>query len=165
MKRLLVDLNVLLDVLLDREPHAVTSAGFWTAVEEGRAEGLVAAHGFTTIFYLVARHRGRDEARRVIADLLAVFGVAAEDEPIVRRAAGLEMPDFEDAVGAAAAEAAGCEAIVTRDAAGFAASPVPAIDPSLALALLAEEVHEPTARYGAASRSGRRPPPRDPGSP
>lgn len=164
MKRLLVDLNVLLDVLLDREPHAAASAGVWTAVEEGRAEGLVAAHGFTTIFYLVARHRDRDEARRVIADLLSVFGVAAEDEPVVRRAAGLAMPDFEDAAGAAAAEAAGCDAIVTRDATGFAASPVPALDPSLALALLADEVHEPATRYGARRRRGRRPPPSAPGA-
>lgn len=165
MKRLLVDLNVLLDVLLDREPHAPASAAVWTAVEEGRAEGLVAAHGFTTIFYLLAKRGGRDEARRVIADLLSVFTVAAVDESIVRRAAGLGMADFEDAVGAAAAEAAGCDAIVTRDAAGFAASPVPAIDPALALALLADEVHEPAARYGTRRRKGLRSPPKSPGAP
>lgn len=165
MKRLLVDLNVVLDVLLEREPHVARSVAVWTAVEEGRAEGLVTAHGFTTIFYLLAKRGGRDEVRRVIADLLSVFGVAAEDEAVVRRAAGLGMTDFEDAVGAAAAEAAGCDAIVTRDETGFAASPVPTIDPALALALLADEVHEPTARYGSRRGKRRRSPPKAPGAP
>jgi predicted nucleic acid-binding protein len=146
VKRLLVDLNVLLDVLLDREPHVAASAAVWAAVEEGRAEGLVPAHGFTTIFYLVAREGGRAEARRVVADLLAVFRVAGEDETVVRRAAALDLPDFEDAVTAAAAEAAACEAIVTRDTSGFTGSPIPALDPPLTLALLADEVHEPAPR-------------------
>lgn len=155
MKRVLLDLNVLLDVLLDREPHVAASAAFWATVEEGRVEGLVAAHGFTTIFYLVARHRGRDDARRVVADLLAVFGVAAEDEQVIARATTLDLPDFEDAVSIAAAEAAGCDTVVTRDARGFAASPVPAVEPSLALALLAGDVHEPAATYGG-RRRGRR---------
>jgi hypothetical protein len=67
------------------------------------------------------------------------------------------LPDFEDAVGAAAAEAAGCEAVVTRDAAGFANTPVPGIDPPLALALLAGEVHEPAAAYGTRRRRRPRP--------
>jgi predicted nucleic acid-binding protein len=164
VKRVLVDLNVVLDVLLDREPHVAASSGLWTAVEEGRVEGLIAAHGFTTIFYLVARHRSRDQARRVIGDLLAVFRVAAEDEPVIRRAAALELSDFEDAACAAAAEAAGCDAVVTRDATGFAASPVPAIDPSLALALLAGEVHKPAAPYGTRRRGRRGPPAKPSGS-
>jgi predicted nucleic acid-binding protein len=155
VRRVLVDLNVVLDVLLDREPHVAASAAFWAAVEDGRVEGLIAAHGFTTISYLVARHHGREEARRVVDDLLAVFGVATVDEAVVRRAAALALPDFEDAVGAAAAEAAGCEAVVTRDAAGFAKTPVPGIDPPLALALLAGEVHEPAAAYGTRRRRRR----------
>lgn len=156
MRRLLFDLNVVLDVLLDREPHVAASAAAWAAVEEGRAEGLVPAHGFTTIFYLVTREADRAEARRVVADLLAVFRVAGEDEIVVRRAAALDLPDFEDAVTAAAAEAAGCEAIVSRDPRGFAGSPVPALDPSLALALLVDEVHEPAPPL----RRRRRTPPR-----
>ncbi len=65
-----------------------------------------------------------------------VFGVAAVDEAVVRRAAALNWTDFEDAVVAAAAEAAGCDAVVSRDPAGFAKSPVPVLTPKAALALL-----------------------------
>jgi predicted nucleic acid-binding protein len=152
VRRFLVDLNVVLDVLLDREPHVAASAALWAAIEGGRAEALVPAHGFTTIYYLVAKDRGRAGARRVVADLLAVFGVAAVDEGVLRRAASLELEDFEDSVAAAAAEATGCEAIVTGDPSGFAQSPVEALEPLLALAALDSEVHEPVTAYGRRRR-------------
>jgi PIN domain-containing protein len=52
VKRLLLDFNVVLDVLLGRAPHETTATAVWAAIEEGRASGLLAAHGFTTIEYL-----------------------------------------------------------------------------------------------------------------
>jgi len=156
VRRVLVDLNVVLGVLLDREPHVEASASLWAAIEERRVEGLLAAHGFTTIFYLVAKHRGGAAARQVIADLLTVFHVAPVDEAVLRRAAALELADFEDAVGAAAAEAASCEAIVTRDPSGFVGSPVEPMEPLLALAALDSEVQEPAAAYDTRRRRRRK---------
>ena len=152
MKRVLVDLNVVLDVLLERAPHVEASASLWAAIEERRVEGMLAAHGFATVFYLVAKTRGRAAARQVVADLLTVFRVAPVDEGVLRRAASLELADFEDAVVAAAAEAASCEAIVTRDPSGFVGSPVEPIEPLLALAALDSEVQEPAAAYGRRRR-------------
>ncbi len=139
MKRLLVDVNVTLDALLARPPHADAATRLWTAIEEKRAIGLLPAHGVTTLFYLVARARGAAAARRIVADTLAVFGVAAVDRVGLERALALGWPDFEDAVCAAAAAAASCDVIVTRDLAGFRGSPVPAVHPAAALALLDED--------------------------
>jgi len=46
------------------------------------------------------------------------------------------VADFEDAVCAAAAEASGCEAIVTRDPSGFPTPRFPVVDPIAALSWL-----------------------------
>jgi hypothetical protein len=54
MKRILLDVNVVLDVLLDRAPHADASSFIWAAVERGHLNGWLAAHGVTTIHYLVS---------------------------------------------------------------------------------------------------------------
>ena len=54
-RRILVDLNVVLDVLLDRAPRAEAAAAVWAAVEKGEAEGLLAAHSVTTLHYLATR--------------------------------------------------------------------------------------------------------------
>jgi hypothetical protein len=39
MKRVLVDTNVVLDVLLDRHPHAGGSVAVWAAIETGSRKG------------------------------------------------------------------------------------------------------------------------------
>ena len=136
MNRILVDLNVVLDVLFDRQPHARAAESLWRAVEAGRIEALLPAHGLTTAYYLAARHRNAAFARRIVQDLMALFGVATVDEGVIRRALALEWPDFEDAVCAAAAEGSGCEAIVTRDPEDFRGSPIDVMDPGTAVARL-----------------------------
>jgi len=136
MKSLLLDLNVILDVILDRRPDAHAAAALWGAIEAGQGRGLIPAHGITTIFYLIAKARGGGFARRGVERLISVFGVAPVNEAVVRRALAFAWPDFEDAVCAAAAEASGCEAIVTRDPSGFPDAPLPVVDPIAALSWL-----------------------------
>lgn len=138
MKRLLLDLNVLLDVVLDRADGPV-AARVWAELERGRGQGYIPAHGLTTIFYIVSRAQGRAFARRATEGMMRVFGVAPVNQDVLRRALVLDWPDFEDAVCAAAAESSECDAIVTRDPGGFLDSPVEVIDPAMALAWLTDE--------------------------
>ena len=136
MKPLLLDLNVMLDVILDRAPGADAASALWAAIENGHGRGLVSAHGLTTIFYLLEKARDAAFARSGVERLVTVFGVAAVDDSVIRRALVLGWPDFEDAVCAAAAEASACEAIVTRDPDGYPNCPLPVMDPAAALAWL-----------------------------
>lgn len=136
MKSLLLDLNVILDVILDRRPDADAAAALWSAIEGGQGRGLIPAHGITTIFYLIEKARGGAFARKGVERLISVFGVAPVNEAVVRRALSLAWADFEDAVCAAAAEASGCQAIVTRDPSGFPDAPLPLVDPTAALSWL-----------------------------
>jgi predicted nucleic acid-binding protein len=135
VKRLLLDLNILLDVVLDRA-EAASAARLWAALERGKGRGFVPAHGVTTIFYLVSRAQGAGLARRATDGILRAFAVAPVDEKVLRRALSLGWPDFEDAVCASAAEICGCDAIVTRDPKGFVDSPVRIVDCPTALAWL-----------------------------
>lgn len=134
MRRILLDVSLVLDVLLDRRPHADAASSVWRAVEEGRAEGLLSAHAVTTIHYLNARAVGAKAARETTEAILTVFGVAAVDERVVRAAIALGFRDFEDAVTAAAAQRARCSAIVTRNPRDFRASPVRVLTPAEAAA-------------------------------
>lgn len=138
MKHLLIDTDVVLDVLLGRAPHDDLPSALWAAGELGRCRLSISAHAVTTIFYLASRHRDPATARRLVGDLLSVFGIATVDGVVLKRAAALEMKDFEDAVACAAAEAMGCDAVVTRNLVDFDAALVPAVDPATALAWIDE---------------------------
>jgi predicted nucleic acid-binding protein len=136
MKKLLFDTNVVLDVLLDRQPHAEASASIWAAIETGAAEGMLAAHAVTTIHYLVRKETGNARARRIVSAILRVFKVASVDGAVVQDALHLPFSDFEDAVTSAAARLADCDYIVTRDPKGFRNSPVRALTPEAIKPLL-----------------------------
>jgi predicted nucleic acid-binding protein len=136
VKRLLLDVNVVLDVLLDRKPHADASSAVWAAVERGEAEGCLSALAVTTLHYLNARQAGPKMAHEATEALLSVFDVAAVDPAVLNRALALRWADFEDAVTAAAARRAKCDVVVTRNARHFRGSPVRALTPSEAVAWL-----------------------------
>lgn len=131
---ILLDLNVVLDVVQRREPHYTASALVLDRVVRGKVRGCLPAHAFTTIHFLVDRYRDAATAARTVDWLLHRFEVAGVGRTELERAQALDRGDFEDAVVIAAAESAGCEAIVTRNVADFRDSPVPAVTPEEYLA-------------------------------
>ncbi len=139
MRHALVDTNVVMDVLLDRRPHAAGSAAVWEAVETGVFKGFLAAHAITTIHYLVRKDVGIAKAKGTISAMLRVFEVATVDGAVLEEALRLPMSDFEDAVTAAAAQVAGCDFIVTRNPKGFRGSAIRTLTPEAFLPLLGEK--------------------------
>lgn len=129
MMRLLFDVNVVLDVLLDRKPFADASSSAWAAVERGDADGVLSAHAVTTLHYLNARTVGVRMATETTEALLSVFEVAPVDEAVLRAAIALEWKDFEDAVTAAGARRAKCDAVVTRNPRDFKGAGVKVLTP------------------------------------
>lgn len=127
--RLLFDVNVLLDVFRRREPFYAASAGALSKVAEHQEIGCLPCHALTTLYYLIQRSAEREQAGAIVDWLLVHFEIIPQDKFLFSRARTLEIPDFEDAALAAAAEAAGCDLILTRNVADFLRSPVQAITP------------------------------------
>ena len=134
--KLLLDTNVLLDVLLGREPHVGASAAVLSAVETGMLTALVGATSITAIHDLAAKAVGARRARRHLETVLSLCDVAPVDEEVVRDALALGFADFEDAVLHEAARRARCGGIVTRDQAGFMRATMPVYDPAEIIAML-----------------------------
>lgn len=133
---ILLDLNVVLDVFQERQPHYPTSARVVDLVVGQQVKGFVSAHAVTTIHYLVSRHFDEGRAVDAVDWLLSHFDTATVGRDELLRARSLNWRDFEDAVVAAAAASAGCHFIVTRNVKDFAGSPVMPILPEEYLALV-----------------------------
>jgi predicted nucleic acid-binding protein len=134
--KVLLDLNVILDVLQRRQPFFETSARVLALAEKGVIEGSMSAHSITTLFYLYAKAQSDAEARVAIADLLRFLSIASVGQQTIEQALALPYKDFEDAVQMVAAIHAGADYVVTRNIADFKMGPLPAIMPAELLALL-----------------------------
>jgi predicted nucleic acid-binding protein len=132
----LIDTNIVLDVLLEREPWLADSEGVWKACDEGRIVGYLLASTLTDIFYIARRMVGRDKAREAIEVCLATFAICPVDRVVLEQALLLTGNDFEDNVQIAAATQSGLNAIVTRNSDDFTHATMPVLTPAVLLAQL-----------------------------
>ena len=133
----LFDTNVILDVLLERDPYVHVASKLFALVDNGRIRGSICATTVTTVYYIAAKDFGRTRAREQVHGLLGLFEVAPVDRDVLDAALDIDFSDFEDAVLHEAAFAVGTTAIVTRDRRDFAKSVIPALDPQELLAVIA----------------------------
>lgn len=135
--RVLFDTNILLDVLLEREPHVDVATRLVALVDNGHIEGSICATAVTTLYYVGAKDLGRKRAHDQVRTLLAVFEVAPVGRDVLQRALDADgFNDFEDAVAHEAAHAAGVSAIVTRNGRDFARATIPVFEPRELLAAI-----------------------------
>lgn len=126
----LFDTNVILDVLLDREPFVEVALGLFGYVEQNRVQGYLCATTLTNIFYIARPTVGKDVALRRVQELLEIFDVAVVNQVILKRAVATRFTDFEDAVLYESAQYAGVDAIVTRNISDFENSDIPIYSPN-----------------------------------
>jgi predicted nucleic acid-binding protein len=138
-----LDLNVVLDVVQNRQPHYQDSAGVLSRARNGDISALLPSHALTTLYYVLAKVAGKTKAEQTVDWLLAHFDIGVADKAVLRRARQLSLADFEDAVVASVAETAHCDYVVTRNVADFANSPVPALTPADFLIVLAQATPPP----------------------
>ena len=127
--KVLLDTNVVLDVLLIREPFAQMAMNLFDAAANKEIEGYLCATTFTTIDYLVAKQQNKHEARALICRLLELFSVAEVNEIVLKKASASAFSDFEDAVLYQAGCYVGVDCIVTRNVKDFKTADLPIYTP------------------------------------
>ncbi len=132
--RLLLDINVVLDVIFQRPGQKSSAALMSTCSQQHQA--FLAWHSVATLSYLIERQQNAKTAHQSISELLTWAHVAATGHADALVALQLPMSDFEDAMQASSAIACGAQYIITRNIRDFSKSPVPAITPEDFLALV-----------------------------
>lgn len=126
--RVLIDTNILLDFLLQREPFRQDAEELFQAIDSGQIIGYVTATTLTDIFYIARRHtRSIEQARQAVLETLIVMVVCPVNRVILESALASSIADFEDAVQIACAVSQRLEAILTRDTQDFATSTIPVL--------------------------------------
>ena len=137
--RVLFDTNVVLDVLLDRQPWVDDSKALWVANDNATLEGWITASSMTDLFYIIRKHSGAEKAVSSVSVCLDAFEICTVDKANLSAAAAMETKDFEDNLQIACAEHNQINVILTRDKAGFVKSSITVLTPTELLARLTSQ--------------------------
>lgn len=131
---LLIDANILLDVLLNREEFVRDSSLIWKLCETEKAKGYVSVLTFANLIYIMRKQLEPEKIEEVFRKLSLIFDFTDFSATDLARATELGWKDFEDAIQSATAERVHADYIITRNVRDFAKSKVLAFTPSELLA-------------------------------
>jgi len=114
--RILIDTNIVLDVMLKREPFYRMSLEILSLVKRDDVEEYISASTVTDIYYLAYRQlRDKGIVKNLMKELLTVVSVASVSGQEIENAISLEWNDFEDSVQYSVAYLQEMDGIVTRN--------------------------------------------------
>lgn len=131
VNKILIDTNVLLDYLVEREPFYEEAKNVVLTCTEGNTRGCIAAHSIPNMFFILRKEFSSEERRQLLSNLCEIFDVEGIDKD--KLLVGLKnenFSDFEDCLQMECAKNYGAEYIVTRNISDFSSSDIKAILPS-----------------------------------
>ena len=137
MMRILLNINVILDAMLQRAPWHIEADAILQAAANGQLTCAATPLSLATIFYVGRKVVGTSNARVAVQKYLAAFDVLPISKQTLLDADGLSGADFEDNILIAAAVTSSLDAIVSRNVADFSFAPLPVWEPAEFLKRLA----------------------------
>jgi predicted nucleic acid-binding protein len=134
---ILIDTNILLDFLEEREPFRLNAISIMQKSIDQEIVGCIAAHSITNIFYILRKTYSSDERKAMLLDVCQTLNVIGIDqEKLIYSLMNESFDDIEDCLQVECATTVGADYIVTRNIEDFPNSTIPAILPEQFLELL-----------------------------
>jgi len=128
--KLLIDTNIILDVLLKREPFCQLGVDILALAGREDIDEYVSASAITDIYYIAYRAlKDKSAVRNLLNQILKIVSVAGVTENEIRKALELEWNDFEDSVQYSVALLDNMDGIVTRNPRDYGNSEIPVWQP------------------------------------
>ena len=131
---LLIDANILLDVLMNRQDFVKDSSMIWKLCETNQAKGYISALTFANLMYIMRKQLDPETIEKLLVQLKFIFDFTDFGVSDLQRAAEMKWTDFEDAVQSATAERLHADFIITWNVKDFRSSKIMALTPTEFLA-------------------------------
>ena len=126
----LVDTNIIIDALANREPYADNAKKILEKCAAREVTGILAAHSIPNMFYIFRKNFSQDERRFLLKNLCNIFKISdLNAKKILAALENEKFVDFEDCLQEECAVESMADYIVTRNPADFANSRVKVILP------------------------------------
>jgi predicted nucleic acid-binding protein len=128
--KILLDTDVNLDFILQRQPFYIEAKEIFLRLAKGDFEAYICGITPLNIFYIARKEYGNDKTRLEISKLLQLVNVCDVNRQTLQIALNSKITDYEDAVQNESAIAENLDAIVTRNTKDFKNSTLKIYTPS-----------------------------------
>ncbi|MBU4485730.1 MAG: PIN domain-containing protein [Candidatus Delongbacteria bacterium] len=135
-KKIFIDSDIILDLLLERKPFFSPSAELFNLIEDKKIHASVSALHFSNLFYIIRKVKGKESAKTVLRKLKILVKVLSVDEKVIELALESDFSDFEDAIQYYACLDNKIDVIITRNKGDFRNSKLPVMTAEEFIAVL-----------------------------
>jgi predicted nucleic acid-binding protein len=125
MKKVLIDTNVVIDLLAQREPHFNSTSRLFTLASKKLISAYVSSLTLVTTHFIVSRELTEADTRRVIRKFKTIANVLDLKAGYIDLALDSDFKDFEDAIQYQTALSNNLDGIITRNKRDFKKSRIP----------------------------------------
>lgn len=129
MKNLFMDSDVILDLLLKREPHFISTAVLLEKAKSNEIKLFTSSVCAVNVHYILRKSYPTDEIGLMLNKFFMYVGILTVDKDIIMLALNSHFRDFEDAVQYYAAIKNNLETILTRNTKDYKVDDIPVMTP------------------------------------
>ena len=113
--KVLLDTNVILDAIANREPFCLYAQKIVKLILDSKIEGYLTANSITDIYYIARKHLDHNNLRNTMRSLFDTFSIVDVLEADCHKALDFPLDDYEDALLIVCSDRAAVDYIITRD--------------------------------------------------
>jgi predicted nucleic acid-binding protein len=125
MRKLFLDINIILDLLAHRMPFYTEAAELFSLADKKKLTLSISSLCLADIHYILSKQNPEMEVRKILRKFKVLVNVLSLDDKITDLALNSEFRDFEDAIQYYTAIENEQELIITRNQSDFKDSKIP----------------------------------------
>ena len=129
MKKVFLDVNVMIDIMGQREPFSVPALQLMALADRGIVQIYVSAMSYATASFILGRYNKEVDVLNEFSKFMQITTATPVDAVTLDSSIHSGFTDFEDAMQYFSAQRENVDFIVTRNKKDFAAATIPVFEP------------------------------------
>jgi len=140
MTDIFIDTDVIIDFLIDREPHSREAAIIFTLIEQKKLKGYVSSLTFSNLYYVLRKIESHNKVIAKLDSISRLLTILKVDQQIIKFAIASGFPDFEDSIQYnCALDYKKIDVLITRNIKDYKGSQIPVMTPAIYLKMVSAE--------------------------
>lgn len=137
MTDIFIDTDVIIDFLIDREPHSREAAIIFTLIEQKKLKGYVSSLTFSNLYYILRKIESHNKVIAKLDSISRLLTILKVDQQIIKFAIASGFPDFEDSIQYnCALDYKKIDVLITRNIKDYKGSQIPVMTPAVYLKMV-----------------------------